>query len=283
MSAMRPVAMNLLGMVEHPESDGHPYEIGIDGAPYVPIGTAGIVLGVELGDPIDALDADHVAPGVTIAHPDPAARHALTALSCIGNEVVVRTGAAAGERGAVLGKRGEAGRVIVHLPQDVLAVLRPGDQFSVRAFGQGTPSPVDGVEVMNTDPALLAELLAGEVSVRTVLPGKVCGNGVGRPSRAWDVDLALPDDRVTLGLLRFGDLVAIEDLDARNNLGFRRGWRTVGAIVHGPSPLPGHGPGLVPLLTGPSDTLRVSVDTDHEGITAARLATAGRSAPGRMA
>jgi Domain of unknown function (DUF4438) len=284
---LRPGAMNLVGVVEQPESSGHPYEIDVDGRPYVPTGTAGIVLGVELGDRLDALDADHVAPGVTIAHPDPAARHALTSLSCVGNPAVVRTGAAAGERGMVIGKRGEAGRVIVHFPQEVLATLRPSDQISVRAFGQGAAGPVEGVAALNIDPALLASLVTVEdggvtASVRTRLPSKVCGNGIGRPAHAWDVDLTLGHDPATLAALRFGDLVAVDDLDARTNLGYRAGWCTIGIVVHGPSPLPGHGPGFLPVLTGSADRLRAAVDADHEGVTRNRLSGPDAVLPERM-
>ncbi|MHA3701121.1 DUF4438 family protein [Jatrophihabitans sp. YIM 134969] len=286
-TTLRPGAMNLVGFVEQPESSDHPYEIDVDGRPYVPTGTAGIVLGVELGDPVDALDADHVAPGVTIAHPDPAARHALTSLSCVGNPAVVRTGAAAGERGVVVGKRGEAGRVIVHFPQDVLAALRPSDQISVRAFGQGAAAPVAGVTALNADPGLLASLVtatgdAVTVGVRTCLSSQVCGNGIGRPAHAWDVDLTLGHDAPTLAILRFGDLVVVDDLDARTNLGYRSGWCTVGVVVHGPSPRPGHGPGFLPLLSGPADLLRAEVDPDHEGISTSRLASPTGVSPERM-
>jgi hypothetical protein len=282
-TTMRPVAMNLVGQVEHPELSANPYAIDIDGHPFVPTGTSGIVLGVALGDRLDAVDADHVAPGVTIAHPLEGARHSLAALSCVGNDVVVRTGAAAGERGFVLGKRGEAGRVIVHFDQDVIAVMQPGDQVKVRAFGQGAPAPVPDVQLMNLDPALLDVLTTNdgaviEVGVRTVFPSKVCGNGIGRPARAWDIDLSISDPAI-MGRLRYGDLVAIDDIDARTNIGFRRGWRTVGVVVHGPSRLPGHGPGVVPLLTGPGEKLTAMAAADHEGITVPRLGLSALTRP----
>ena len=67
-----------------------------------------------------------------------------------------------------------------------------------------------------------------------------------------------------------GDLVAVSDLDARFNLGYRRGWLTVGVIVHGASPLPGHGPGITPILTGPAEALRAAPDrAGHAGLTEA--------------
>jgi hypothetical protein len=108
--ALAAVAVNLLGVVEHPTFGGSPYRIDSDGAPYIPVGDGGLVLGVRLGDPAFAVGGHHVAPGACLVDADEAARHAL--YSCIGNRAEVRTGAAAGAVGAVLGKRGEGGRAI---------------------------------------------------------------------------------------------------------------------------------------------------------------------------
>ena len=136
-SEPRPVAVNLLGVVEHPVLDGGPWRIDRDGAPYVPLGDGGIVLDLQLGDSVFGLAGDHAAPGACLTHPDAAARHALSAYACIGNTARVRTGRAAGARGVVLGQRGEEGRVIVGFGQADLARMRPSDQVAVRAFGQG--------------------------------------------------------------------------------------------------------------------------------------------------
>jgi hypothetical protein len=281
---LRVVTVNLLGVVEHPALDGSPYRIDRDGRPYVPAGDGGIVLGLELGDSVFARDADHAAPGACLVHPDPAARHALTAYACVGNEVRVRTGAAAGARGAVLGKRGEEGRVIAGLAPADLARLRPGDQVSVRARGQGwrPPGLPPEVAVMNLDPGIVPALPIGwsetgtevvTVGVRVIVPSRLAGNGIGRPAAAWDLDLQLPPPGPDgAGDVALGDLVAVSDLDARYNMGYRRGWVTVGIVVHGASPLPGHGPGITPLLTGPSGALRATADAaGHVGLTAAAL------------
>ncbi|MER7209143.1 DUF4438 domain-containing protein [Streptosporangium sp. NPDC000239] len=268
---MSTLAVNLLGIVEHPEIDGMtPYRIDADGRPYVPAGDGGVVLGVRLGDPAFGFDADHVAPGACLVHPDPAARHALTAYACVGNEVVVRTGAARGARGWVVGKRGEAGRVIVSMAQEHLAALRPGDGISVRGHGQGASLGVPGVEVLNLDPRLLGPLpLRVEdgkvtVTVRGTVPSRLVGNGLGRPAQMWDLDVQVTPSTPGLAGLRLGDLVALDDVDVRHNMGYRRGWRTVGVVAHGDSPLPGHGPGVTPVLTGPADLLPVTVDPGGE-------------------
>src|SRR5262249_6335693 len=131
------LSVNLLGSVEHAELSDGPYRVDADGKPYVPVGDGGLGLGPSLGDPGFSLDAAHAAPGACLIHQDDAARHALAAYSCIGNRAEVRTGAASGARGAVIGKRGEAGRVIAGFRPADLAMLRPGDLVSIRTRGQG--------------------------------------------------------------------------------------------------------------------------------------------------
>lgn len=277
------VAVNMLGVVEHPAMGDSPYRIDADGRPYLPVGDGGLVFGVRLGDPVAALAGDHVAPGACLVHPEPAARHALVTYACIGNELEVRTGRAAGARGAVIGKRGEEGRVIAGFRQDDLSQMRPGDQVSVRTCGQGWRDPdlPDGLVAMNLAPGLLGSLPVSRpgagalgVGVRAVLPSMLAGNGIGRPAAGWDVDLQLaPGDPLPGGgQLLLGDLVAVTGLDARYNMGYRRGWLTVGVVVHGASPLPGHGPGLTPILTGPASVFHVEADAaGHSGLTESGL------------
>ena len=282
---MKIVATNLLGVVETPSMIGDPYRVDIDGHPYVPTGDGGVVLGVDLGDGVFATDSDHAAPGACLVHPDPAARFALTAYSCFGNPVTVRSGAAQGSVGVVLGKRGEQGRVIAYFRQDVLALIRPGDAVAVRAAGQGATVAAGladrGLVLLNADPAALRVLpisLDGEragVSVRASVPSVAVGNGIGRPAPMWDLDLQVTaTGAAALGLdgLRLGDLVAMAQLDVRHNAGYRRGYLTVGIVVHAASPLPGHGPGVMPVLCGPVDAFSLTVEPDtHQGLSGGSL------------
>jgi hypothetical protein len=285
------VAVNMLGVVEHPVLGDTPYRVDADGRPYLPAGDGGLVLGVRLGDPVSVLAGDHVAPGACLVHPEQAARHALVSYACIGNPAEVRTGRATGARGAVIGKRGEDGRVITGFRQEDLARMRPGDQVTVRTCGQGWQHPrvPTGVMVMNAGPGLLDTLPVAwpgdgpmTVGVRAILPSKLAGNGIGRPAAAWDLDLQLRagSDGPTAGDgrppgaagLLLGDLVAVTGLDARHNMGYRSGWLTVGVVVHGTSPLPGHGPGITPILTGPLAALSAVADaTGHSGLTESGL------------
>lgn len=295
MTALRPVAVNLLGLAEHPALGDSPYRVDRDGRPYVPAGDGGIVLGLQLGDSVFGPAADHAAPGACLVHPDPASRHALVSYACIGNQARVRTGQAAGARGVVIGQRGEEGRVIVGLAQADLARLRPADEVAVRACGQGLSPPglPPDVTIMNLDPGVLDLLPVGlpsalpvpappgggghgaavTVGVRMTVPSRLAGNGIGRPAVGWCLDLQLPPPGPDgAGDLLLGDLVAVADIDARYNMGYRRGWVTVGVAAHGDSPLPGHGPGITPILTGPAEALQVRPDpAGHVGLTAAVL------------
>jgi hypothetical protein len=191
----------------------------------------------------------------------------------------------------VLGKRGEAGRVIVRFADDVRAGLRPGDHVSVRAEGQGLTVPEHPeVTVMNLAPSMLARLPvrtgngALVLGVRCGLPSALVGNGVGRPSVAWDIDLQVHADtahRWGADSMRLGDLVAVADIDARWNIGYRRGWMTVGIVVHGGSPLPGHGPGITPIFTGGPGTMVIDADPRaHQGVTARVIEEVADARPG---
>jgi hypothetical protein len=278
------VAVNLAGFVETPTMGSSPYQIDVDGRPYIPVGDGGIVLGVDLGDSVFSAAGDHVAPGATLTHPDQAARHALTGFACAGNEVVVRGGDAAGATGRVLGKRGEAGRVIVVFEPDVLRRLAPGDPVMVRSHGQGARLPDAlaevGAVVLNIHPALLTALgiepaTSITVPVRAAVGSKLVGNGLGRPAQQWDLDLSVDAgtaDRFGLAGWCLGDLIAITDLDVRHNAGYRSGWTTVGITVHGGSPLPGHGPGVMPILCAPTASFDLQVDAaNHRGVTNGRI------------
>jgi hypothetical protein len=106
-----------------------------------------------------------------------------------------------------------------------------------------------------------------EVGVRVVLSSRTVGNGIGRPMAMWDVDLQIDSTAEETSELRLGDLVAITDLDARANAGFRKDWLSIGVVTHGASPQPGHGPGVTIVLSGPAKHFSVrSEGATHQGL-----------------
>jgi hypothetical protein len=267
------VSVNLLAYVDQGEVGNDPYRIDRDGNPYVAVGDGGVVLGLRLGDSVFGHVGDHAAPGACLVHPSDDARYAVVGLSCIGNRAIIRTGDAVGREGVVFGKRGGGERVIVIFAQDVLARLRPSDQVAIMSRGQGAKAPLAGITQMNITPEALSLLpvrVEGDqvdVGVRVVLPSRTVGNGVGRPMAMWDVDLQVDSANQAMSELRLGDLVAISDLDARTNAGFRKDWLSVGVVTHGTSPQPGHGPGVTIVLSGPAKHFSIrSEGAAHQGL-----------------
>jgi hypothetical protein len=268
------VAVSVLGQIAHPIGRDTPYRIGYDGQSRVLPGTGGIVLNRRIGDLCVGLAGDHIEPGVSLhnngrevvgARDGP--NKALITYACVGNVARVTTGPCRGQVGLVTGKHGGIDHLIVDFPTSVLLRLEIGDKVQVASVGQGLRLlDHPDVEVLNCAPRLLARwgLRAREgrlhVPVTHLVPAHAMGSGLGK-NTAWrgDYDIQLADratrERYRLGGLRFGDMVAIVDADARRGPIYRQGRITIGVIVHGDSTVSGHGPGVTPLLTGSSRCL----------------------------
>ena len=267
----RLVTQVLSGEVWPATADRHAYRVDPDGTPFVLPGMGGVTLGTHLGDPATGLRADHLEPGLSVRHRDPAANYALQYLTCVGNTVTIVSGEAAGCTGAVIGQHAY---VLVDAPDDVLERATVGDRVRVLACGQGlelTDHPQ--VRAKNLSPTLLERMPGGtrpdgrlEVHVAARVPPEAAGAGGGMFSEFANTDLmgayaGLSND-LSLGLesLRIGDLVVLEDQDHSWGRGYRPGWLTVGTISTGQCALFGHGPGPSTLLSGPADAFVIVDD-----------------------
>lgn len=269
------VAVTVQGQAAHPVARASPYRIGYDGVPRVLPGTGGIVLNRRIGDLCVGLAGDHVEPGVALHNngrevvgPRDGPNNALITYACVGNAAEVISGEARGARGLVTGKHGGVNHVLVDFAPAVLRRLAIGDRVRIVSIGLGLRLPGHPrIELMNCAPALLERWGVEErdgrlfVPVTHLVPSRVMGSGLGKNS-AWrgDYDIQLADratrQRHRLGSLRFGDFVAITDADTRRGPIYRGGRVTIGVVVHGDSTVAGHGPGVTPLITGPSSLLR---------------------------
>jgi hypothetical protein len=262
------IVTKLVGDVTSPSMSMNPYEIAANGTPFVPVGTGGVCYSVKVGMTALGWAADQVEPGASIANPDPAANEALLVYACVGNPVVVRTGAAAGAEGIVTGKHEafmDYKHVLVHLDDEVLEQVVPGDRFVVRACGRGLR--VEGL------PELACHSLGPELwhawrprrtdggvvtRVTRVLPPEVVGMGSGRVSAVTSI--ALQPLAADLEGLRLGDLVAVREWDATYVTGYHEDSIAIGVVSTGDSPVSGNGPGVTLLLSGPASSLEVEVD-----------------------
>ncbi|MBU3056548.1 DUF4438 domain-containing protein [Pseudomonas indica] len=268
------VVVSVAGQIAHPVGRANPYRIGYDGIPRVLPATGGIVINHRIGDPCIGLAGDHIEPGVALHNnsrevvgPRDGPNTALMTYACIGNRAQVISGPCAGQTGVVTGKHGGINHVLVDFPTRVLARLQIGDRIQITSHGLGA-SLLDypDVEVLNCAPRLLWRWGIQErdgrllVPISHTVPSVLMGSGLGKNS-TWrgDYDIQLADrglrQRHRLGSLRFGDLVAIVDADNRRGPLYRPGRVTIGVIVHGDSTVSGHGPGVTPLLTGPTARL----------------------------
>jgi hypothetical protein len=269
----RLVTQILIGEVWPALADRHGYRVDADGTPFLLPGMGGVTLGVHPGDPATGYASDHLEPGLSVRAADPGANMALQFLSCVGNEVTVRTGPATGARGRVIGQHAY---VLVDLPEEHLIGVSTGDQVSIAAIGQGLRlADHPAIVAKNLDPAVLAALPIRtredgrlEVGVAARVPATAVGAGAGMVSEYANTDLmgayaGQPDD-LSLGLesLRIGDIVALADQDHRFGRGFRPGYLTIGVISTGHCRLFGHGPGPSTILSGPADAFALVNDPD---------------------
>jgi hypothetical protein len=276
----------LAGEVWPPLADRHGFRVDPDGRAFLLPGMGGVTLGVHCGDPATGYAGDHVEPGLSVRHRDPAANYALQYLSCIGNTVTVSAGPGAGAEGFVIGQHAY---VLVDMAEAQMRQVTTGDQVTVLAAGQGLAlAEHPDVVVKNCSPRLLAALAGGtradgrlEVHVAARIPAEAIGAGAGMASEYANTDLmgayaGLGDD-LSLGLegLRIGDLVAMADQDHRYGRGYREGWLSIGVISTGSCQLFGHGPGPSTIMSGPASAFHLVDDTDaNVGVLAGQPAVA---------
>jgi hypothetical protein len=269
------VMVAVMGQVAHPVAGVNPFRIGNDGVPRVLPGTGGIVINKRIGDPCVGLMADHIEPGVALHNNNREViggrrgpNLALLTYACIGNIARVISGPCTGKRGMVTGKHGGVDHVLLDFSSPTLLRMQIGDRIQIYSYGMGLRLlDYPSVSLSNCSPTLLNRLgiveADGQLSVPVShrIPAGVMGSGLGKNS-PWrgDYDIQLFDlslrRRHRLDTLRFGDVVAICDGDARFGPSYRSGMVTIGLVVHGDSTVSGHGPGVTILMSGPSAILK---------------------------
>ena len=161
--------------------------------------------------------------------------------------------------------------VLVHVGDDILEQIAPGDELLVRACGRGMavadaagrrlPQPRARALGRHGAPSATGGRL--QVAVTRVLPPEVVGMGSGRVAAATSFALQTKDDDIVrehgLADLRLGDLVAVLDWDATHYTGYRDGGVTVGVVASGDSPLAGNGPAVTVLLSAGDGSLEPEV------------------------
>jgi hypothetical protein len=264
------VKISVMGSISSPISSIYTYRISATGQPVVLPGAGGITYNVRVGDLATGWEADHVEPGVSIKNLSKSGFEsygynpnlALNLLACIGNEGIVASGSAKGEKGVVVGKHGGIDHVLMDFKPNVTEKLLIGDKIQIKAYGVGLKLlDYPEIKVMNMDPKLLRAINPKprgdnklEIPVTHKVPAKVMGSGLGSiQAYTGDYDIQLFDEETKMkyGLedLRLGDLVAILDTDHSYGRIYKKGAITIGVIVHSDCVIAGHGPGVTTLFT----------------------------------
>jgi Domain of unknown function (DUF4438), C-terminal/Domain of unknown function (DUF4438), N-terminal len=282
MSAQRPadnrttlVATAIAGRIAPPRLHGETLAHDREGRAFFLPGAGGVNLGVHAGDPIDRWEADHLMVGAAIedAEAAPAAPGALHLLGCIGNRVRDAQGSllgvVAGKRGGLAPGHFAPNLLSVEIDDLPLASLSPGERVVVEAIGCGLAlTDWPDIALFNTSPRLLDALPIKqatrlEVDVCAIVPARVAGAGLGTDAWIGDLEITEPEPlEGNVSDLCFGDLVAFADIDTRAGRYYRPGHVAIGLVAHGPSPAPGHGPGITVLITGPATSLAARVAED---------------------
>ncbi len=258
----RLVQLSIRGYVSQPAALD--YIISGTGRPVLVPGVGGVTYNLRLGDSAFGWAGDHIEPEVSLDNPDREASEAMNILACIGNRVTVTGGDAKGETGYVIGRHSGAEHVMVHMDNpDALERLAVGDPFRIRAWGAGTViRGFEDVVVSCLDPELLERIaeIDGEgricVPVAGTVPARLMGSGMGMRSYRGDYDILTQDMELIrehgLDRLRLGDLVLLEDCLNCYGRGVKQGAVSVGVVIHSDSFSPGHGPGVVDILSSPT-------------------------------
>jgi hypothetical protein len=256
------VVLGIEASVSHPTQSGS-YAVDDYGRPIILPGMSGVVRNVRVGVLVYRWAGDHLVPGVCAGCSDRGRHQALQFLACLGNTVRVTSGPAAGAEGTVVGKHAF---VLVDFPQEALDALAPGDRLLVRARGQGLRLlDFPDVALRSCSPELLRTVIQPRegtlhVEVVTEIPAYLMGAGLGMSSEWANADVMFTRretvDRHGVGELRLGDVVVMHDQDHRFGRGYHKGMSALGIVAHGGhAGIPGHGTGVVTILSAPSDRL----------------------------
>ena len=246
------------------------WKVDHEGKPFILPGIGGITLNIVVGDSAFGLAGDHIEPGVSCSanseKPFEFPNNSLQLLSCIGNEAILVSGDAKGEKGTVTGHHGGSEHLMIDFPKKVLKKLTYDDKIMIRTCGQGLKLiDYPDIKLYNLDPALLKKIKIKEtrdkqikglikVPVTTIVPAQCMGSGLGSAHvAAGDYDIMTSDPETVkkykLDKLKFGDFVALLDHDNSYGRSFLKGAISIGIIVHSDCLLAGHGPGVSTLMT----------------------------------
>lgn len=246
------VMQSVTACIHHPTVMHHEaLKLGYDGKSVNLPSVGGITYNVKIGDDVNFFAGDHIEPGVSASNPNSGDNEATVALACVLNEVTMVSGKALGATGFVTGFHGGIDHTICYFEKSDLEKMIPGDAMLIKAYGTGMEiEDFPEITCQKISPLLYEKMgISSEngklkVDVTKVISAEKVGAGIGSgDGNTGDIDV------LTGNGLRYGDIVALKDIDTTFGRGYKKGAMTIGVIVHSNSIIPGHGPGVTSLFT----------------------------------
>lgn len=237
-----------------------------DGYGKVMVGPGGIVYNLSVGDNCMNVYGNMIEPGVSLDGSE-----ACRAYACCGNDIIITSGPAAGEKGFVTGKLQVNNTLTAWFPYKTLEKMTASETFLIKAYGCGLRlSDWPDIDIYSISPDLFDKLGLKEengeiaVPVTHVIPSFLMGEGWGTLPFMDDSDILTDDpalnEQYGLSSLRFGDVVFISDMDSTNGKAYRNGAGTVGIVVCSDGIGNGEGPGVMTVLSSKKPLLRPVID-----------------------
>lgn len=265
------VCVSVMGTVANPSFPGlpaEPYRLAADGSAFLLPAYGSVVYNLSVGDSAFGWQADCVHPGVSISHSSDNGNRGLNIFACVGNEAMIMTGEAKGEKGVVTGKSGRfSEQVIVHFPKAVREHISIGDTIVIKSKGVGMSlAEHPDVRFKSIAPELFKALNASSdgatlsIPVVASIPAHLLGAGAGLTSEGGSIHMQTTDKtevkNAGLDTLKLGDIVALQDYDSRYQHGYMRGSVGIAIVGQTDGPRAGYGPGLTLLMTDSSGAIK---------------------------
>jgi hypothetical protein len=256
------------------------YSTTWDGRAKLCIGVGGINYNLKIGERVFGwANGDRAEPGVaTDGVGNDRVKDSYRQKTGIGNEAKIISGEAKGDKGLVVGKHGYrlpggGHHTLLHFEEGTLDKLAIGDRIRVKAEAVGLKiKGFKEVMINSASPKLIEGMGMEEdgdklvVPVVMEVPHFLIGAGFGTRAHSSHIDIqtCYPPDVVEYGLdrLRFGDLVALQDILSDYGRQFYGGATTIGVVCSGPSEISGQGIGVTTIISSRTGLISTRIDGD---------------------
>ena len=244
----RGVDVKVVNLVSVPPVGRHRKNVSVESLPF-----CGISYNVRLGDPVFGWSEDLIEPGIIAAvhtgdHSSPCPGNGLPGICSIGNKVKIITGEAPGLEGVLVGKSfAVPDAVIIDFPERVYQKLTAGDHLWILARGRRSMfAEYPSIQCYGIDPEVLNKFELQQAG-RTRLMTPVCFFMTPDYFTPIDEKHFVPQllcsfhgadsremQKLGIGNMRFGDLIAITDLDCTDGFNKQQGAVTIGMVTLSP-------------------------------------------------